>query len=132
MPAATPHQASAVVVARDPALAAALELALQAAGLNAIVHDPAKGLDDLPLDGAAALIVDHQLLKPGPTAFVARLRARPWDGLVILMTDDGVRLRAAFERALGIAILEMPFVGAEMIAAIRAAWPADGGEAPES
>jgi FixJ family two-component response regulator len=132
VPATSPHQASVVVVARDPALAAALELALQAAGLNAIVYDPAQGLDDLPLDGVAALIADDEVLTPSPAAFVTQLRARPWEGLTILMTGNGEKLRAAFEGSWGIAVLEMPFVGAEMIAAIRAAWPADDDPAPGS
>jgi FixJ family two-component response regulator len=129
---ASHHQASAIVVVADAALASSLEMALQAAGLTAIIHDPAQGLAALPLDIALTLIVDHRVVKPGPAAFVAALRARPWAGLVILMTGDGDTMRAALGAARRTAVLEMPFVGADLIAAIRAAWPADGSQPPGS
>jgi hypothetical protein len=123
VPVASKPQASAIVVARDQVLAASLELALIAGGLNAVLFDPAQGLERLPLDGAMTLIVDAQVLEPGPGVFVAGLRTRPWDGLVVLMTGDGERLQAAFARSQRIAVLEMPFVGADLIAAIRTVWP---------
>lgn len=123
MPAATNPQASAIVVVRDQVLAASLELALLASGLNAFLYDPEQGLDRLPLDIAMTLIVDAQILAPDPAVFVASLRARPWDGLVILMTGDGEPLQTVFARSRRIAILEMPFVGADLIAAIRIVWP---------
>jgi hypothetical protein len=104
-------------------LAASLELALLAGGLNAFLHDPAQGLDGLPLEIAMMLIVDGAILAPDPAAFVAGLRARPWDGLVMLITGDGETLRTVFARSQRIAVLEMPFVGADLIAAIRAVWP---------
>lgn len=125
MPAALTPKAGAIVVVRDEVLAASLELALLAAGLNAILYDPATGLGRLPLDAAMTLIVDAQILKLGPAPFVAGLRARPWDGLVILMTGEGEVLRVAFERSHRVAVLEMPFVGADLIAAVRDVWPAD-------
>lgn len=128
MPAASTPQASAIVVVRDQVLAASLELALLAGGLNAFLYDPAQGLGRLPLEIAMTLIVDEQILKPDLTAFVAGMRARPWDGLLILMTGEGAALQAAFARSHRIAILEMPFVGADLIAAIRAVWPADDPE----
>ena len=128
MPAASTPKASAIVVVRDPVLAASLELALLAGGLNVFLYDSAQGLDRLPLDIAMTLIVDEQILKPDLTAFVAGVRARPWEGLIILMTGEGDALRTAFERSHRIAILEMPFVGADLIAAIRAVWPADDPE----
>jgi hypothetical protein len=118
-------QASAIVVVRDEVLAASLELALLAGGLNAFLYDPAQGLERLPLDIAMTLIVDGQILTPDPAAFVAGLRARPWDGLVVLVTGDGEALRKVFARSQRIAVLEMPFVGADLIAAIRAVWPDD-------
>jgi len=123
--AAPGREASAIVVVRDDALAASLELALIAGGLNAFLYDPAQGLDRLPLDIAMTLIVDQQILAPDPAAFVARLRARPWDGLIVLIAGDGEALQTVFARSRRIAVLEMPFVGADLIAAIRAVWPAD-------
>jgi hypothetical protein len=123
VPAATKPQASAIVVVRDQVLAGSLELALLAGGLNAFLYDSAQGLDRLPLDIAMTLIVDEQILAPDPGAFVAGLRARPWDGLVVLITGDGEALRTVLARSRRIAVLEMPFVGADLIAAIRAVWP---------
>ena len=130
MPAASPPQASAIVVVRDDVLAASLELALLAGGLNAFLYDPAQGLDRLPLDIAMTLIVDGQILAPDPAAFVAGLRARPWDGLIVLVTGDGETLRTVFARSQRIAVLEMPFVGADLIAAIRTVWPDEPPAAP--
>jgi hypothetical protein len=123
VPPASPPQASAIVVVRDRILASSLELALLAGGLNAFLYDPEQGLGRLPLDIAMTLIVDEQILKPGPAAFVTGVRARPWDGLIVLMTGDGESLQAVFSRSQRIAVLEMPFVGADLIAAIRAVWP---------
>jgi len=125
VPAASPPQASAIVVVRDEVLAASLELALLAGGTNAFLYDPAQGLDGLPLEIAMTLIVDEQVLAPDPGTFAAGLRARPWDGLIVLVTGDGETLRTVFARSQRIAILGMPFVGADLIAAIRTAWPAD-------
>ena len=73
------------------------------------------------------LIVDHQVLKPDPAAFVSGLRALPWDGLIVLVTGEGETLRTVFARSHRIAVLEMPFIGADLIAAIRAVWPSDQG-----
>jgi hypothetical protein len=126
----TTRRASAIVVVRDPVLAASLELALLAGGMNAFLHDPAQGLDGLPLEIALTLIVDEQVLRPDTTLFVAGLRARPWEGLVILVTGDGETLRLVFERSENTVVLEMPFVGADLIAAIRAVWPGD--DSPEA
>jgi hypothetical protein len=123
VPEAPTSKASAIVVVRDQVLAASLELALLAGGLNAFLFDPAQGLERLPLDIAMTLIVDGEILAPDPAAFVAGLRARPWDGLIVLMTGDGEALRAVFARSQRIAVLEMPFGGADLIAVIRAVWP---------
>jgi hypothetical protein len=120
--ASSPH-ASAIVVVRDQVLAASLELALLAGGLNAFLYEPEQGLDRLPLEIAMTLIVDERILTPDPAAFVAGLRARPWSGLIVLMTGDGESLKTVFARSQRIAVLEMPFVGADLIAAIRAVWP---------
>lgn len=113
------QEARAVVAVREPVLASSLELALLVSGFSAILHDPAQGLDDLPLEGAAVLILGPHVLKSDPLAFIDELRARPWRGVVILITGDGEILRGIFERAERVAILEMPFVGADLIAAIR-------------
>jgi hypothetical protein len=113
-------QAKAVVVVEDRVLASSLELALLAAGIAPILHDPVQGLDELPLFNATTLIVGPSVLPSMPPAFVRGLRARPWDGLVILITDDGQPLLAAFESVHRVTVLEMPFVGADLIAAIRA------------
>jgi hypothetical protein len=120
VPAASTPQANAIVVVKDAALASSLEMALQAAGFAALVHDPAAGLANLPLDVAMTLIVEDRVLKPSPAAFVARLRSRPWLGLVVLVTGDADDLRAAFAASDRVTILEMPFLGADLIAAIRA------------
>lgn len=123
MPETSTSSASAIVVVRDQVLAASLELALLAGGLNAFLYDPGQGLERLPLDIAMTLIVDDQILAPDPAAFVAGLRARPWDGLIVLMTGDGEALQTAFARSRRVAVLEMPFVGADLIAVIRTIWP---------
>ena len=99
MPTASTPQASAIVVVKDTALASSLEMALQAGGFQAVIHDPGRGLADLPLDAAMALIVEDRVLTPNPAAFVTRLRARPWLGLVVLVTGDADPLRSAFEGA---------------------------------
>lgn len=127
MAAATTPQASAIVVVRDQDLAESLELALIANGLNAFLFDASQGLERLPLEIAMTLIVEAQILKPDPSAFVTGLRAQPWNGLIVLMTGDGEALKTAFARSQRIAVLEMPFVGADLIAAIRAVWPAESG-----
>lgn len=123
MPETSTSSASAIVVVRDQVLAASLELALLAGGLNAFLYDPEQGLERLPLDIAMTLIVDDKILAPDPAAFVAGLRARPWDGLIVLMTGDGEALQTAFARSRRVAVLEMPFVGADLIAVIRTIWP---------
>jgi FixJ family two-component response regulator len=120
------HQAAAIVVVRDAVLAQALELALLAAGLTASVQEPSVTLDDLPLGQAATLIVDQQLMTPSPLAFLAALRARPWLGLVILITGDRAALDPVLLSAHRVTVLEMPFQGADLIAAVRAAWPGSG------
>jgi hypothetical protein len=116
-------EASTIVVVRDPVLAASLELALLASGMNAFLFDAAQGLDRLPLSIAMTLIIDDRLAAPDPVTFAAGLRAAPWAGLIVLITDDGEALREAFSRSERIAILEMPFGGADLIGAIRAVWP---------
>jgi len=121
--AASRPQGSVIVVVRDQVLAASLELALLASGLDAFLFDPGQDLECIPLDIAMTLIVDHEVLTPDPAAFVAGLRARPWDGLVVLVTGDGETLRTVFARSQRVAVLEMPFVGADLIGAIRSAWP---------
>jgi DNA-binding response OmpR family regulator len=115
--------AVAIIVARDAALASSLELTLLAAGLPVTLHDPAKGLERLALEGATILIVEQQVLKPDAPSFVAALRARLWSGLVILITGDEAPLREVFAAAYRVSVLEMPFQGADLIAAIRAEWP---------
>jgi DNA-binding response OmpR family regulator len=115
--------AAAIIVARDAALAASLELTLLAAGLPVALHDPAQGLESLPLEGATILIVEQQMLKPDAPSFIAALRTQLWDGLVILITGDETTLRGVFESAYRVTVLEMPFQGADLIAAIRAEWP---------
>ena len=114
--------AAVVVVVRDPDLAGSLELALFADGFTGIIHDPADGLDDLPVHCAAALVIDQGLVAPDPTAFIASLRSRPWDGLIILVASDGEALRG-LARAPGVVILQMPFVASDLTAAIRAVRP---------
>jgi DNA-binding response OmpR family regulator len=115
--------AVAIIVARDAALASSLELTLLAAGLPVTLHDPAQGLESLALDGATILIVEQHVLKPDAPAFIAALRARLWSGLVILITGDEATLRDVFAAAHRVTVLEMPFQGADLIAAIRAEWP---------
>ena len=116
-------QANAIVVVRDAELAVSLELALLAGGFNAFVYDPNQGIERLPFEIAMTLIVDAQILMPDPAAFVVGLRARPWKGLVVLVTGDGETLRTVFGRSDRIAVLEMPFVGADLLTAIRRVWP---------
>ncbi len=121
------QEARAVIVAGcEPVLASSLELSLLASGFRAILHGPARGLDGLPLDGAAVLILGPRALKSNPLIFVDGLRARSWRGLVILITDDGETLRRVFGRADRVTVLEMPFVGADLIAAIRDGGASDG------
>jgi hypothetical protein len=114
--------AAAIIVARDAALAASLELTLLAAGLPVVLHDPAQGLESLPLEGATILIVEQQMLRPDAASFIAALRTRFWGGLVILITGDATPLRGLFEAAYRVTVLEMPFQGADLIAAVRADW----------
>jgi hypothetical protein len=125
VPSGPTPEARAVVAVCEPVLASSLELALLAGGFSAILHDPAQGLEDLPLEGVAVLILDPRVLKSNPL-IIDGLRARPWRGLAILITGDGEPLRRAFERVERVAVLEMPFVGADLIAAIRDA------DAPDS
>jgi len=126
VPAKLKPEASAIVVVRDQDLASSLELALIAGGYNAFIFDPIQGLERLPIDIAMTLIVEDKVLRPDPAAFVSSLRARPWDGLVVLVTGEPRALGPLFNRSDRIAVLEMPFVGADLLAAIRAVWPPDG------
>ncbi len=121
---------SAIVVVKNAVLGASLESALQAAGLKVTLHDAATDPETLPLDIAMTLIIDEQVLKPNPAAFVEAVRARPWDGLFVIMTGEAHALRSIFERSRRLAILELPFVGADLIAAIRAVWPTENGSSP--
>jgi len=119
-------EAGVILAVRDPALAASLELALLAGGLTPHLYDPAAGFQDLaalPLDAAGALILGPHTLNGNAPAFIEALRARPWDGLVILITGDGEKLRGALGPDPSVAVLEMPFGGADLIAVIRSAWP---------
>jgi hypothetical protein len=120
---------SAIVAVGDADLAASLELALLAGGLNAFLFDPAQGLDRMPLDIAMTLIVNPDILPPAPWTFASELRRRPWDGLIVLITGDAARLHGAFDQADRVAVLEMPFVGADLINAIRRVWPDDDARA---
>src|ERR1700712_849496 len=88
-------QVNAIVVVRDAILASSLELALQAGGVTPVLYDPAQALDDLPLEGARTLIFGPHVLNGHARRFLEQLRARPWDGLVILITGDGESLRGA-------------------------------------
>lgn len=126
------RETGAIVVVRDADLASALELALLAAELEVIVHDPRTGLEALPLEGAQTLVIEQQLLGPDPATFLAALRARPWLGLAIVTTDDAEVLRSALPRARRVTILEMPFQAATLIAAVRAEWPAKNGSPPSA
>ncbi len=119
------QEARAVVAVCEPVLASSLELALLASGFSAILHDPMQGLEGLPLEGATVLILGPRVLKAEPLIFIDGLRARPWRGLVILITGDGETLRRVCEGTGGVAILEMPFVGADLIAVIRDAGASD-------
>jgi hypothetical protein len=116
-------RSKAIVVVRDAVLAQALDLAMLAAGLTAAVLEPSLKPDDWPLADAATLIIDQRLMAPTPSAFVAALRVRPWLGLVILITGDRDALDPALLGARRVTVLEMPFQGADLIAAIRAEWP---------
>jgi hypothetical protein len=127
VPSGPTPEARAVVAVREPVLAASLEFALLAGGLSTILHDPAQGLDELPIEGAAVLILGPHVVRSNPLDFIEGLRARPWGGLAILITGDGETLRRVFERAERVAVLEMPFVGADLIAAIR---DADASDSP--
>jgi hypothetical protein len=117
-------EASVILAVRDMALASSLELALLAGGFAPRLHDPEGGLEGLALEGVGALIVGPQVLNERAGAFIEGLRARPWDGLVVLITGDGEKLRDAVAACERVAVLEMPFVGADLIAVVHAAWPA--------
>jgi len=123
-------ETNAIVVVGDASLASALELALQAAGLNVILHDPTPGLDDLPLHQAMTLVIDQRVVRPDVAPFIAALRARAWQGLVILMSDDARSLRPALGEAHRVSVLEKPFQAAGLIAALRAHWPRRGVRPP--
>src|SRR4051794_9728344 len=126
-------QASAIVVVRDPVLASSLELALLAGGLTPLVRAPTEAIDELPLDAAMTLIIDERLMQPDPAAYVRALRARPWLGLVILISGDRAALDPALAKIRRVTILEMPFQGADLIAAVRATWPSGaGGSTPDA
>ncbi len=118
-PGPAPEARAVIVAVRESVLASSLELTLLASGFGAILYDPAQGLDGLPLATAAVLILGPGVLKSNPLIFVDGLRARSWRGLVILITDDGETLRRVFGRADRVTVLEMPFVGADLIGAIR-------------
>ena len=111
--------AKAIVVVEDAAIASALEIALLAAGLTAVSRTPGAGMDSLPLGDATILIVDLAGIGLEPLALIERLRSRDWPGLAILITDDRRALRGAFADTPRVAVLEMPFVAADLIAAIR-------------
>ena len=116
-------RAAVIVAFRDGELAGSLELALYADGFTGVIHDAAMGLDNLSLDTAATLVIDEALLGPAPAAFIASLRSRPWDGLVILVASDGEALRPLLAKSPGVVVLEMPFVASDLTAAIRAERP---------
>jgi len=112
--------AGAIVVVRDAALASSLELALLSAGFEPILFGPEPGLECLPLQRAASLIIDQPLLGSRTAVFVAALRARAWRGRVILLTDDSETLRRGLASADRVTLLEMPFQAATLIAALLA------------
>lgn len=122
-PAIEMDRAKAAVVIKDAILASSLELALLAAGVTPVLHEATVSLDDPQLVAVATLIVGPCELAARPVALVRALRARQWDGLVILITGEGDRLRTALQGAVRVTVLEMPFGAAELVAAIHAAWP---------
>ncbi|HEY3949315.1 hypothetical protein [Phenylobacterium sp.] len=108
----------AIVVLADAAIASSLEIALLAAGLAPTLFEPEESLDRLPVDAAAVLIVDPAARAQEPLALVEELRSRDWPGLTVLITGDRRSLLGVIGHASRIAILEMPFVAADLIAAI--------------
>ncbi len=119
-----PTEAVAVVVAvKESALAISIEITVQALGLPAIVHDPAVGLGELPLQRWSTLIIDHELVRRGAKAFIDRLRAQQWRGLAILLTEDAsaaAKLAGTVDHAV---VIEKPFLNPELVARLRLAHP---------
>jgi hypothetical protein len=122
-------EAKAIIVVQDAVLASSLELALLAAGLAPVVCEPPEDPARLPLETAAVLILGPCRRADELVAFVSAARAGGWRGLVVLIAGDGGKLRAAFRGAERVAVLEMPFVAADLLAAIRVGRPP--GDAPD-
>ncbi|HEY1928544.1 MAG TPA: hypothetical protein VGG92_13840 [Caulobacteraceae bacterium] len=113
------EESKAIVVVQDPVLASSLELALLAAGVTPVLCDANQEVDSLPLSDATILIVGPKALAAGATDFVDTVRTCGWVGLIILITGDCRKLRGVFKGAYRVAVLEMPFVAADLIAAIK-------------
>jgi len=116
---------TAIVLVKDAALASSLEAVLVADGLRVIVQDPQSPLQALPLAEGRLLVSEHRMLPFHLAEFLTAVGARSWGGLVILLTDDRARLVGSVEGLDGVTILEMPFVGTDLIDVIRS-WTAPG------
>jgi hypothetical protein len=110
----------AIVLVRDAALASSLELALFAAGVTPSLFPLTEPVERLPLEGVGTAIIGPCPPSDGLELIVKALRARSWDGLIVLITGDPAKLGPGLCDAPGVAVLEMPFVGADLVAVIRA------------
>jgi hypothetical protein len=111
--------AHVVIAASDEALANALELIVQAARRNVILHNTSLGLEAMPLDGADVLIIDQRVLGSDPSALRDLLASRFWLGRLVLLTEDGAAGREALDAWARATVLEMPFVGDDLIRALE-------------
>jgi DNA-binding response OmpR family regulator len=115
-----------VIAVAERDLAVSLEMFIQALGLEALIHDPDDGLSALPLGPGSTLIIDRQLIEDDARRFIRRLRGQLWVGQTILLIEDGAAPEPPFDARDGVAILEKPFVTAELVAVISRGAPGVG------
>lgn len=108
---------SAVIIVRDPALAISLEFTLQACGLRVAVCDPSTDLNSVP--PTALLVVDRALLPLKAKAANASLQ-QVAPGRAIVLTEDGARGAEQLPISEHLAVVEMPFSSADLIAILAA------------
>jgi FixJ family two-component response regulator len=112
------------IVEDDDSMRKAIERLLNAAGISTAVYSSAEELLAVgPGVGDACVISDMKLPGMSGLELLAQLRARSWKGPLILITaHDSPTLRKAAEQGGAASYLTKPFVGSDLIAAIKKAF----------
>jgi FixJ family two-component response regulator len=119
---ATGSRAKVLVVEDDESMREAIETLLAAADINSMMYESAEALlaDGVSADAAACVVSDLKLAGASGMELLRELRARGTRTPLILITaHDSPAVRAEAARQGVAAYLAKPFLGSELLAAIR-------------